>query len=401
MGYELLEEIIELTDSSESLDVKLNSVAIIISRYFSFDQCAIYTFDEEKRVFNLSAISGNKDSIVQVYHDGEGAPWLAIKGDNPQMVNTSRKTGWRGFSDSGLTGFETAVVCPIKDDTDNYGTLYLKNKKKKILSSRRKKLLSVITLQLAMTIKTQRCISHLMTTNAQMMSMQTKLIHAEKLIALGEMAATLAHSIKNPLMSIGGFAKRLSQQFSKDSPLKGYVDMIVKESKRVEKVFDGILHFSTQKAFETMDEDINSILNDCLVFFEDELNRNKIKIVKDLKSGISDVNVDKEQLSMVFSNLFTNAIQSMKKGGTLTLKTYYLAPWITVEVSDTGGGIEPDIIGNIFNPFFTTKPEGTGLGLAIAHNVIANHKGRIDVANNIGKGVTFIVKLPASKKGGI
>lgn len=399
MGYKLLERIIELTDSASSLDARFNSVAEIIARYFSFDQCAIYLYDDKKKTFNLFAVYGSKHGIVRTYCDREGMAWLAVDKDRPQTLNrTAKMTGWRGIHDNGSRGFDTITVYPIKNDKDTYGVLYLKNVKKKAVTARNKKLLSVVCTQLAMAIKTQNYLLNLVSANAQMMSMQAKLIHAEKLLALGEMAATLVHSIKNPLMSIGGFAKRLSQKFSQDSPLKYYVDMIMKESKRVEKVFDGILHFSTQKLFETSDEDVNCIVNDSLAFFENEFTRNKIHTVKDIKTGLPHVNVNKEQLSMALSNILTNAVQAMKEGGTLTLKTYYAAPWITLEISDTGGGIEPDIVGNIFNPFFTTKPDGTGLGLAIAHSIITNHKGKIEVINNMGKGVTFTIKLPLCKR---
>ena len=92
-------------------------------------------------------------------------------------------------------------------------------------------------------------------------------------------------------------------------------------------------------------------------------------------------------------------MQAMGNGGILTLRTYSDDRWVFVEVTDTGGGIEPDIIRNIFNPFFTTKEDGTGLGLSIAHAIVTNHNGIIEVVNDLGKGVSFIIKLPAALKG--
>lgn len=397
MGYEILEKVIELTDSSEALEKRFDSLAKSISESLSFDQCAIYLFDEERKIFSLSAADGDRNDLVHTYHDGEGLPWSAVKKNRPIIANISDVNDgkWRGVKDNGLLGFATAAVYPIKDDTGSYGMLYLKSRKKKIVPLRKRKLLSVISLQIGMAIKTNECILNLTSVNTKMRDMQARLVHAEKLLALGEMAATLAHEIKNPLMSIGGFAKRLSQQFTKDTPERMYVDMIVKESKRVEKLLHGILNFSTNKGFELKDENISSLIDDTLALFEDEFKRINIKIVKELKGNITVVKADAEQLRLVFTNLFTNAMQAMENGGILTVKTDCVEKWITAEVTDTGGGIEPSIIGNIFNPFFTTKAEGTGLGLAIAHTIVANHKGMIEVMNDIGKGVTFLVKLPA------
>ena len=103
-------------------------------------------------------------------------------------------------------------------------------------------------------------------------------------------------------------------------------------------------------------------------------------------------------MRLVFNNLMTNAIQAMTKGGVLTVQTHQDGNWVVAEVDDTGGGIDPKIIRNIFNPFYTTKESGTGLGLAITHSIITNHKGIIEVNNNIGVGVTFIIKLPLAGK---
>ncbi|HBO83404.1 MAG: hypothetical protein A2073_00740 [Deltaproteobacteria bacterium GWC2_42_11] len=402
MGYETLEKVIELTDSSEALKKRLDSVADVLSHAFSFDQCAIYLYDEDKKIFNLCSLAGDEGGVVvTTYQEREGLPHHALAMDKPVIANMSDadRVVWRGIEDRGMTGFATAAVYPVKDDTSNYGVLYLKNRHRKVLSKRRRKLLDIIALQLSMTIKTQYCISNLTAANAQMRDMQARLIHAEKLVALGEMAATLAHEIKNPLLSIGGFAKRLSRQFNEDAPARLYVDMIAKESIRVEKLLDTILSFSVNKGFELNEEDINNVVNDALAFFEGEFRRVKIKVDRELKPDITPVRVDREQLKLAFSNFFANSMQAMGNGGILTLRTYSDDRWVFVEVTDTGGGIEPDIIRNIFNPFFTTKEDGTGLGLSIAHAIVTNHNGIIEVVNDLGKGVSFIIKLPAALKG--
>jgi signal transduction histidine kinase len=233
-----------------------------------------------------------------------------------------------------------------------------------------------------------------------MKDMQARLVHAEKLLALGEMAATLAHEIRNPLMSIGGFAKRLCQHLGANSPHMVYVDRIVKEVLKLEKLMDSIVHFSKESRYAFSSEDINSIIEDALIFFEEDFKKNEIAVVRDLFPNMPKIEVDRQQLKLVFNNLMTNAIQAMVKGGVLTVKTHLENSWIIAEVNDTGGGIDPKLISNIFNPFYTTKEKGTGLGLAITHTIITNHKGIIEINNNIGVGVTFIIKLPLAHKEG-
>ena len=307
------------------------------------------------------------------------------------------KETWQGVIDKGMNGYKTIVCYPIKDDW-LHGVLYLKNKRKKAITHKQKRLLNVITLQLATAIKNYQCIVNLKDINTKMQDMQARLVHAEKLLALGELAASLAHEIRNPLMSIGGFAKRLYQQLGTDSPYIGYIDRIVKEVARLERLMDRIVHFSRESRSVFSVEDINGIIDEAITFFEEDFKRSGITVVKELSIGMPKIEVDRQQMRLVFNNLMTNAIQAMTKGGVLTVQTHQDGNWVVAEVDDTGGGIDPKIISNIFNPFYTTKESGTGLGLAITHSIITNHKGIIEVNNNIGVGVTFIIKLPLAGK---
>ncbi|MBI3398944.1 MAG: GAF domain-containing protein [Deltaproteobacteria bacterium] len=401
MGYDILSKVIELTDSTEALEKRLKDVAYLLIHSFAFDQCAIYLLDQDKKVLTLAVAVGSKRGCQEEYREDEGLPGLAIKNGKPIFATQSKsaKELWQGGLDKGTNGFNTIVCYPIKDDWF-HGVLYLKNKEKKTISIKQKRLLGVITLQLATAIKNYQCIVNLRDINTKMKDMQYRLVNAEKLLALGEMAASLAHEIKNPLVSIGGFAKRLSHQMSLDSPYMSYVDRIVKEVAKLEKLMDGIVHFSKEEGYAFSSEDINSIIEETIAFFEDDFKKNEITVIKELSLNVPKIDVDRQHLNLVFNNLMTNAIQAMEKGGRLTIQTYQEGNWIVAEIHDTGGGIDPKIMSNIFNPFYTTKETGTGLGLAITHSIITNHKGIIEVNNNIGVGVTFIIKLPLAGKEG-
>ncbi len=400
MGYDILSKIIEFTDSEEPLEKRLLEVAALLVKFFAFDQCAIYLLDEEKNILRLAVAAGDKSDFKEEYGDDEGLPGLAIKRGEPVFITQFKriKDMWQGVTDTNISGFKTIICHPVKDDL-LYGMLYLRSRDKKIISPKRKRLLAVISLQIATAIKNYECIINLVEVNTKIKDMQTRLIHTEKLLALGEMAATLAHEIRNPLVSIGGFAKRLHQQFTPDSPQMTYVDRIVKEVERLEKLMDGIVRFSMKEGYEFSLEDINSVVEEAVQFFEDAIERCGIKLVKGLSLNIPKIAADRQQMKLVFNNLLSNAIQAMQNGGTLTIQTHHDGNWIAAEVNDTGGGIDPKIVSNIFNPFYTTKETGTGLGLAITHSIVTNHKGIIEVNNNAGVGVTFIIKLPVAEMG--
>jgi signal transduction histidine kinase len=144
------------------------------------------------------------------------------------------------------------------------------------------------------------------------------------------------------------------------------------------------------------------VTEEALYLLRRDLEESKIKVEKDYMDSLPPVYVDKRQLRHLFFNLFLNARQAMEEGGTLSVKTFMTEvddmPFVACEISDTGPGIPPEILPNIFNPFFTTKDSGAGLGLSIVHKIISRHSGVIDVIDKKGRGASFIVKLPEAKE---
>lgn len=239
----------------------------------------------------------------------------------------------------------------------------------------------------------------------ELKEVQERVLHKEKLAALGEMAASVAHEIKNPLTVIGGFARRIKKIMThEDRRLSWYIDAIIKEVKDLENVVSDILNFSRDTKVRFTSVKLSDIINEALEFFHDELKGGRIEVLKEFDMDADDISVDYQQIKQVFINLFSNSLEAMKKEGRLVIKTYGLkyrgTPHVAIEVSDTGGGIPPEMVANIFNPFFTTKEKGTGLGLAIVHRIVENHNGSIDVWNRPGDGVSFIIRLPRFNQDG-
>ena len=235
---------------------------------------------------------------------------------------------------------------------------------------------------------------------------QDQLMQSEKLMALGEMAARIAHEIKNPLTAIGGFARRIASPKPGGGapPVERYARIILKEVGRLERIVNETLYFSREMipAFRVVN--LNSEIREALSMFREELEEARISTVMNLSPDLPDISVDPDQLRQVLWNLVSNAIQAMAGRGTLTVATRPPGPGegngVVFEVNDTGGGIPHDVVHNIFNPFFTTKAKGTGLGLPIVHAIVEKHGGTIHLDNREGVGVTFSVFLPVFPKEG-
>ena len=215
------------------------------------------------------------------------------------------------------------------------------------------------------------------------------------------MAARVAHEIRNPLVSIGGFARRIREKLDAANPIRKYSEIIGAEVDRLEKILQEILAFSKESSPSPVPTDLNLLIRDAADLFRDTLLAKGIKMSIRLYDGFPRLLLDPHQMKQVFINLFANAEQAMENGGTLDVVSESPGSKgpIVVRIINSGPGISPDVMANIFNPFFTTKPAGTGLGLAIVHRIVTNHGGSIQVENRPEGGVVFILALPVSIAG--
>jgi signal transduction histidine kinase len=227
-----------------------------------------------------------------------------------------------------------------------------------------------------------------------------RLLHGERLAAIGEMAANLAHELKNPLITIGGFAGRLLRTLPTESREHHYATTVVSEVSRLEKMLAEILAFSRKPTICFCTCDLKEIIQDCLANCATTIEDSSIKVSFSCDPHPWNVSGDAHQLKQVFLNLIINSFDVMPKGGQLSValekRLFGGKTAVVVTVADTGGGIPKDMLPQIFNPFFTTKHHGTGLGLAIANRIVLNHFGTIE-ASNTPLGAVFTVTLPLAE----
>lgn len=234
----------------------------------------------------------------------------------------------------------------------------------------------------------------------------TKMQRIEQGIVLGEVAAGLAHEIKNPLAGVRGAIELISQESNVAPQDRALLLRAVEDVIRIESLMKDLLNFAKPPKPQYVDVEINSVLSMIISFALKHpsfslRNGTEITVVKDFDEHIPHVQADPMQLRQIFLNLLLNAAEAMPDGGTLHMKTFYeqAAKTIRVRVSDTGKGVEKGSMNKIFQPFFTTKRKGTGLGLAIIKRLIEQHEGAIEVENNPGGGATFTISFPETRNG--
>lgn len=232
---------------------------------------------------------------------------------------------------------------------------------------------------------------HIVRDISEIKDLREKLSMTERMAALGEMAAQVAHEIRNPLVSIGGFSRRLERKL--DGKLKEYASIINGEVGRLEEILQDTLRFARDVTLSKQKIDAVSIVNETLTLFSQEIVRKGILLETDLDKSIY-LEVDPNRIKEALINLVSNAIQVLRDGQKLIVKTYAIADTGVIEVLDTGVGIKEKDMPSIFDPFFTTKFDGTGLGLAIAHRIVEEHGGKIKVTSRVGEGTSFKVFLP-------
>ncbi len=229
--------------------------------------------------------------------------------------------------------------------------------------------------------------------------MQARLVETERLAAVGELVAGVAHEVNNPLGSISAFAQLLLREEGLSLDQRESLEIIYSETLRASHVVKDLLAFARRSAPRRESVDLTQVVEGALRLRGYQLASHGVQTLLDLPAGLPQVVGDARQLQQVVLNLVTNALQAMPDGGDLRLIAGGDADRVTLEIGDSGGGIPESVRPHIFEPFYTTKPEGegTGLGLSVSYGIVAAHGGTLALASSTQSGTTFLITLPSEK----
>lgn len=217
---------------------------------------------------------------------------------------------------------------------------------------------------------------------------------SERLYAIGQLSAGLAHEVRNPLASIGGAAAILRKNAGSEERREEFLEIIEKECVRLNRLLTNFLGFARPSPPQYQLAEIGPILESVASLASHAVRRQSIRLLINPASDVPAIPCDPEQVKQVLLNLTINAVQAMPDGGEIVLSTRVDGARVVIEVKDQGPGVSAEDLDKIFDPFFTTKDTGTGLGLSVAHQIVSQHGGILSAKNNSDRGATFSLFLP-------
>lgn len=305
-----------------------------------------------------------------------------------------------------LLNSDTFVVAPLFSKTEVLGVIIADNCiSRREITTEDMEGLKLFANQASSAIENARLyqtlemrIRELQVAYGQLAENQTRLIQSERLAAIGEITAKVAHEIRNPLVSIGGFARLLERRVGEDSSLKQYASIIKEQVANLEHILTNILSAARPITPDRKAIDLNEVCQGALTVLEAAIERRNVVLSADLDPELHPVEGDAKLLYQVVLNLLKNAIEALDirdDGGEISVTTRNREGEVQVEIADNGPGIHRDLHAKIFQQFFTTKSSGTGLGLTIVRQIVESHNGRVDIDSEEGRGTTFFIALPA------
>lgn len=395
-----------LINSSLKIEDVLSFAMQWAEEFMSAEASSVYELDEEKGELFVRIARGKKKGPVKGIKIklGEGIAGHVVRTGQPMVVQNVHKE--RIFSNKfdRMTGFRTrSMICvPLVLRDKPIGAFEVLNKKaQENFTPSDLELLTSMSQQIAVAIDNakfyQRLEKKFELTSQELKMTQAKLIRSERLAAMGHFVQGVAHEIRNPVMTIGGFAGRMKKELNGDPKHQRYIDIIIEESGRLENIVAEVREFTNVLSATLELEDITRILKQVIKRFEPLAQKQRVVLATEIDQNLPLTRMDTSQITTALSNIMENALESMPQGGQLTLVAKDDYDQIVIRILDTGRGISEEHLDSIHDPFFTSKTRGAGLGLTMVHQIIMNHHGEITFDSHIGKGTSVTLYLPVKR----
>ncbi len=392
-----------LVNSSLDLTEVLDNAMNYVEELTNAETSSIFEVDYERDELRFRLARGKWGSKAQEIRlaMGEGIAGRVAREGKPILVpDVEQEKRFTPRVDA-HTGFKTrSIICvPIKHKGRLIGVLEVLNKRGGPFDEDDVELLTVVSNQIGVAMENARLYERLRErftlTTEELKKTEQKVIHSERMVALARLSQGVAHEVRNPVMSIGGFAKRIKQKLPSDNPVHKYADIIIKEAARLEKMVRDIEDYSKMREPRFGEVNLEELVKHALEDWQANGALAKIDMRLNLPDDETTFPGDEELLRLVLNNLFQNAAEAMASEGILSVVAYSEVREVIIRVADTGRGIPSEKLPLIFDPFFTSNTQGSGLGLATVHRIVNGHNGAISVNSTPGEGTEFRIQLPS------
>jgi len=405
-----LVEINRVVSSSLDLEEVLEATMEGIQEIIPVEAGALVLLDDEsgeltcrksfyKSLDSESEGSGRTWTAGRSIRPDEGLVGHVIASGEPKLVNdVERDPHFSGTLSEGLEGVvPRAILCvPLTIRDHPIGAVELINKLDGPFDQQDLDLLTAMAASVAVAVDNANLYSELAEFADELERSQAKLVQAEKMAAIGRLAASLAHELNNPLQAIHNSLHLTAHEGLPVERREAYLGMAQGEVERLIDIVQRMLDFYRPSRGRVEATDLNHVVEKVLTLAQKRLQHDHVDVRTELADRLPAITVVSDEISQVILNLLINALEAMPAGGELRLRTALSddREQVLLSVQDSGPGMSARQIRRLFEPFYTTKPEGTGLGLAISYGIVERHGGTIDVSSAPDQGTTFVVRLP-------
>ncbi|MFW6136180.1 MAG: ATP-binding protein [Chloroflexota bacterium] len=401
-----LVEINRMVSSSLELEEVLAATMEGIGEIIQVEAGALALLDEESGTFTYrkSLASDEEGCAGQALQPGVGIVGHVIASGEPNLVNdVEREPCFSGEGGEGLVDVvPEAILCvPLTIRDRTIGAIEVVNKSGGPFDEQDLELLSAMAASVAVAVDNANLYAELADFADELERSQAKLVQAEKMAAIGRLAASLAHEINNPLQAIHNSLHLSVHEGLGQERREEYLDMARSEVERLIEIVQRMLEFYRPPRGGGESADLNQVVKRVVALAKKRIQHADVEVETELGDGLPAVPIAADEISQVVLNLLINAVEAMPTGGRLRLRTEVVgeSDQVSLSVRDSGPGMSAEQVERLFEPFYTTKPEGTGLGLAISYGIVERHGGAIDVVSEADQGTTFVVTLPLESVG--
>ncbi len=394
-----------LVNSSLDIEIVLDHAMQWAEEFVEASASSIYELDEATGELFVRLARGEKGVAAREIRlsVGEGVAGSVVQSGEPVIIQDVANDSRFLYKFDHMTGFTTrSMICvPLIVRGRPIGAVQVINKKSGgEFTHTDLELLTAASQQIASAMDNAKLYERLQRkfqlTEQELKRTQERLMRSQRLSAMGNLVQGVAHEIRNPLMTIGGFARRIKAKETGDKSLSRYADIILEESARLESLVREVREFSDVQTANLSPSRIEAVIEEILPRIEAWARETGIEVNLGMDEDIPPLAMDSSQIAKALLNIARNGIEAMSSGGNLEIQVLKTRRNLSICVSDTGKGIADDKLESVYDPFVTSKTRGAGLGLTMAHLIVTNHRGDIRIQTAEGKGTTVTVRIPFS-----